>query len=191
MGSTRRHRTPRVLLILWALTMAPQVAAEFTVTAVQTRIEGEILVMDADIGYGFSKKTLEALDNGVPLILEVHIQLRGVDDWIWEQSVVDQRLRYAIRYKPLSERYWVSQLPSDGSTGSDYVTRDAAIAALGKIEGFPLVSKERLRKADRPFRLWIKAFLDPEGLPLPLRPIAYIFPAWKLSSGWTQWPLQP
>ncbi len=191
MRSPRRYPVPHMLLILWALTIAPRVAAEFIVTAVQTRTEGKMLVMDADIDYGFSEEALEALDNGVPLILEVHIQLRCVDDWVWEQSLVDQRLRYAIRYKPLSERYLVSRLPTDGSTGSDYVTRDAAIAALGKIEGLPLVPEERLRKADGPFRLWVKAFLDPEGLPLPLRPIAYLFPAWKLSSGWTRWPLQP
>jgi len=180
-----------ILLVLWASTTAPQAVAEFTVAAVQTRNEGEMLVMDADIGYGFSAEALEALDNGVPLTLEVHILLRGTDDWVWGRSLVDQRLRYFIRYKPLSERYLVSPLPGDSGMGADYVTRDAAIAAVGRIDGLQLVSKERLRKAGGAFKLWVKAFLDIEALPLPLRPMAYLFPAWKLSSGWTQWPLQP
>jgi len=180
-----------ILLVLRALTTAPLAVAEFTVAAVQTRDEGELLVMDADIGYGFSAEALEALDNGVPLTLEVHIQLRGADDWVWDRSLVDRRLRYRICYKPLSERYLVSPLPREGGTGSDYVTRDAAIAALGRIEDLQLVSRERLRKAGEAFELWVKASLDVEALPLPLRPIAYLFPAWQLSSGWTQWPLQP
>jgi len=185
-----RQRIP-ALLILWAVTMVPPAATEFTVTAVQTRNDEGMLVMATDIDYGFSAEALEALDNGVPLTLEVHIRLRGVDDWVWDRSLIDQRLRYLIRYKPLSERYLVSSLPSDGDTGLDYVTRDAAIAALGRIDGLQLVSRERLRKAGGTFKLWVKAFLNVEELPLPLRPIAYLFPAWKLSSGWTQWPLQP
>jgi len=185
-----RQRIP-ALLILWAVTMAPPAAAEFTVAAVRTRDDAGMLVMAADIDYGFSTQALEALDNGVPLTIEVHIRLRGGDDWVWERSLIDQRLRYLIRYKPLSKRYLVSPLPSDGDTGLDYVIRDAAIAALGRIDGLQLVSRERLRKAGGTFKLWVKAFLDVEELPLPLRPIAYLFPAWKLSSGWTQWPLQP
>jgi len=164
--------------------------AEFTVAAVQTKEDEGMLVMAADIDYGFSVEALEALDNGVPLTLEVHIRLRGGDDWVWKRSLIDQRLRYLIRYRPLSKRYLVSPLPSDGDTGLDYVTRDAAIAALGRIDGLQLVSRERLRKAGGMFNLWVKAFLDIRELPLPLRPIAYLFPAWKLSSGWTQWPLQ-
>jgi len=180
-----------VLFALWTLTTAPLAVAQFSVTAVHTKNEAGMLVMDADIGYGFSAEALEALDNGVPLTLEVRIRLRGVDDWVWDRSLVDRRLRYRIRYKPLSERYLVSPLPGDGGGGSDYVTRDAAIAALGRIDGLRLVSMERLRKVGRAFRLWVKASLDIKALPLPLRPTAYLFPAWRLSSGWSQWPLQP
>ena len=37
----------------------------------------------------------------------------------------------------------------------------------------------------------LKIALDIEELPLPLRPTAYLLPSWKLSSGWTTWPLRP
>lgn len=186
--SNHRRLAALALLVLWTLAMAPRAAAEFAVTKAQTRDEESMLVLDLDIDYGFSEEALEALDNGVPLILEVQILLRGTDDWIWTSSLVDQRLGYIIRYKPLSERYLVSPLPGDG--GASYVTRDAAIAALGEIDGLHLVSREQLREAGGPFTLWVRASLDIDGLPLPLRPMAYLFPAWRLSSGWTQWPLQ-
>jgi hypothetical protein len=177
------------LLLVWALTAATEAAAEFSIDDVRTRNDRDMLVMDASIGYGFSEDALEALDNGVPLTLEVHVQLRNTDAWVWDESLVDQRLRYVIRYKPLSERYLVSQLPGDG--GRSYVTRDAAIAALGEIEGLHLVSVERLRDEGGRFEIQIQASLDIEELPLPLKPIAYLFPSWKLSSGWTIWPLAP
>lgn len=189
MRSPPRHFATLALLLLWSLTVANRVVAEISVDDVRTRDEGDMLVMDASIGYGFSEVALEALDNGVPLTVEVHIQLRGAGAWVWSSSLVDQRLRYVIRYKPLSERYLVSQLPGDG--GISYVTRDAAIAALGEIDGLQLASKERLREEGGPFEIQVKASLDIEELPLPLKPMAYLLPSWKLSSDWTKWPVQP
>ncbi len=174
------------LAVLWALAAADQGAADFHIERVATRVEGDTLYVDATIDYSFSEGAVEALDNGVPLTLVVHIQLRRAGDWVWNDSLVDQRLRYVIRYKPLSERYLVSRLPGEGTS---YVTRDAAIAALGEIEGLQLASLDRLREETGPFELHVKAFLDIEELPVPLRPLAYLLPSWKLSSGWTKWPL--
>jgi hypothetical protein len=134
------------------------------------------------------QKTLEALENGVPLTLSVRIHVRGTDAWIWEDSVVDARLRYAIRYKPLSDQYEVYRLP--GTEGRRFVTRDAAIASLGEIRDLQLVGADRLEPgAD--YEVQIKVELDVEELPLPLRPMAYLTPAWKLSSSWSKWPLKP
>lgn len=161
---------------------------EFRVERVETRIEDGVVVMDARIDYEFSELALEALDNGVPLTLEVHIQVRRAGAWVWEESLLDRRLRYVIRFKPLSERYLVTRLPSTG--GRSYVTRDAAIAALGEIEGMELIALDRLEPGED-YQVQLQAFLDIEELPLPLRPIAYLRPAWKLSSGWTKWPLRP
>ena len=149
-----------------------------------------MLVMDASIDYAFGKKALEALDNGVPLTVEIRIRLRGTEDWVWNKSLVDRRLRSVIRYKPLSERYLVSRLPDEGG-GTSYVTRDAAIAALGEIEDVQLMSRDQLRGHDKPLEIQVKASLDINELPLPLKPMAYLFPSWKHSSGWTKWPLEP
>jgi hypothetical protein len=159
---------------------------DFRVQSVSTRTDGDMLVMDAQLDYGFSEVAIEALDNGVPLTLEVHIQLRPTDAWIWDQSLVDQRLRYVIRYKPLSERYLVTRLPGNG--GRSYVTRDAAVAALGDLRDLELVPTDRL-EADKDYEIHLQAALDIEELPLPLKPMAYLFPSWKLSTGWTKWPL--
>ncbi len=175
-------------LLACILIWATEAVAEFIVEEVRTRNDSDMLVMDARIAYGFSEDALEALDNGVPLTLEVHTQLRSSDAWVWDDNLVDQRLRYTIRYKPLSEQYQVSQLPGDG--GRSYVTRDAAISALGEIEGLQLISNKRLAEEEGPFEIHIRASLDIEELPLPLKPMAYLYPSWKLSSGWTKWPLE-
>ncbi|KAA6183858.1 DUF4390 domain-containing protein [Thiohalocapsa marina] len=197
--STRPARFGLLLSVLLAmLPMAALLAADaranagseagFTVSSVITRLVNGTYVMDAQIDYRFSERALEALDNGVPLTLEVHIQVRPKGAWIWGESLVDQRLRYRIRYKPLSERYLVSRLP--GESGRTYVTRDAAVAALGEIQELQLLDHDRL-DPDRRYEVHIRAALDIEELPLPLRPMAYLYPAWKQSTEWTKWPLTP
>lgn len=170
------------------LVCLPVGGADFEIVSVETRLDGDTYMLDARIDFNFSERALEALDNGVPLTLEVHVQVRPEDDWIWEASLVDQRLRYRIRYKPLSESYLVAQLP--GEAGRTFVTRDAAVAALGDIRALQLLGKERL-DPDQDYEVHLRVSLDIEELPLPLRPMAYLYPSWKQSSKWTKWPLKP
>ncbi len=188
----RRRRRWRIAVMMPALMLlvgvAQAVARDFDVERVETRLGEGAFVMDANIRYDFSERALEALQNGVPLTVEVHIQVRPADAWIWQESLVDERLRYRIRYKPLSERYLVSQLP--GERGRTYVTRDAALAALGEIRDLPLLAPDRLQP-DTAYEVQLRVSLDIEELPLPLRPLAYLYPSWKQSSKWTKWPLTP
>ncbi|WP_058555453.1 DUF4390 domain-containing protein [Thiohalocapsa sp. ML1] len=185
----RRHRLPALLAaLLLLLPWASAATRDFAVENVETRLADGTLVMDANVRYEFSERALEALDNGVPLTVEVHLQVRAVGDWIWRESLLDRRLRYRIRYRPLSERYLVSQLP--GEAGRTYVTRDVALTALGELRGIPLLSPERLAP-EQDYELHVRVSLDVEELPLPLRPMAYLYPSWKQSSKWTAWPLRP
>ena len=183
-----RHLLLSFVWLVAAILALPAEAGGFRVASAKTHLDGATFVLDARIVYGFSDLALEALSNGVPLTIEVHIQVRPRNAWIWDDTLLDRRLRYAIRYKPLSERFLVTQLPGEG--GRSFVTRDAAIAALGEIKGFPLVGADRL-DPDQEYEVQLKAELDIEELPLPLRPMAYLRPAWKLSTGWTRWPLEP
>lgn len=166
----------------------PVSARGFGVEQMTTRLEDGTYAMDARIRYDFSDRALEALANGVPLTVEVHIQVRPEDDWLWTKSLTDRRLRYRVQYKPLSERYLVTQLPDD--QGRSYVTRDAALTALGELNDVTLVSAGQM-EPDIPYEVHIRVALDIEELPLPLRPMAYLYPSWKQSSKWSKWPLTP
>ncbi|WP_295581790.1 DUF4390 domain-containing protein [uncultured Lamprocystis sp.] len=175
-------------LILALLLVGSVLAQEFRVTQVHTRLVDGTYTLDATLGFDFSTEALEALANGVPLTILVHLQVRRSDAWIWENSVTDQQVRYAIRHKPLSETYEVYRLP--GTSGRTFVTREAAMTALGEIQNLQLVEQRRLTAGEN-YVVEIKVSLDIEELPLPLRPMAYLRPAWKLASGWTKWPLTP
>ena len=171
------------LLLAWAV-----FAGNFRVTQVQTRLVEGTFTLDAQIDYRFSPEALEALNNGVPLTILMQFQVRPRDAWIWDSSVTELQLRYAIRHKPLSDTYEVYRLP--GTSGRTFVTPAAAIAALGEIRGLELIEQGRLDPKTA-YEVQLKVSLDIEELPLPLRPTAYLSGSWKLASPWTKWPLTP
>ncbi len=183
----RRGRTWWLALLALVLTWHA-LAADFRVTQVETRLVDGTYTLDALIDYRFSPEALEALANGVPLTILMQFQVRQADAWIWDSSVTELELRYAIRHKPLSETYEVYRLP--GTAGRTFVTREAAIAALGEIKGLELVDQNRLEPG-KAYEVHLKVSLEIEALPLPLRPTAYLSGAWKLASAWTKWPLKP
>ena len=178
------HWLGLLLGLLPGLVAAPPA---FPIEEVTVRAQDDLWLMDVRFAPELSPRALEALDNGVPLTIEVYYQVRQVDDWIWDASLVDRRLRYEIRYQPLAERFLVGPVPG---AGQRYVTRDAALAALGDLRNLPLLSQTEL-VAEARYEIDLKISLDIEELPLPLRPLAYLLPSWKLSSGWTTWPLKP
>jgi hypothetical protein len=163
-------------------------ADEFLIEGLEARAVEGIYLMDASIVYRFTDEALEALESGVPLTLEVHIQLRREGAWIWESDLVDARLRFQILYQALHGLYQVTDLLS--GTKQHYATRNAALTALGRIRDVQLTPVARLEKGEQ-YRLSLRSKLDIEALPLPLRPMAYMSPAWNLSSEWSVWRLQP
>ncbi|MBK1642141.1 hypothetical protein CKO12_09680 [Chromatium okenii] len=195
---TRQHWLERrgalalsVILTLLASSVAwapARASDDFTIHPPQLQLEDEVYVLNSAIDVHLSPAALEALEHGVPLTIVVQIQVRRAKAWLWENGLLDQQLRSVIRYKPLSDGYEVYRLP--GHRGRSFVTQDAALRALGEISNFRLLHREKLNPDDE-YEVQLKVFLDIEELPLPLRPLAYLKPAWQLSSGWQSWPLRP
>jgi len=189
-GARQRLLTRLALLFALAWLLCPPVHAgeEFVVDSADTRLVERTFLLNAQVHYHLSEAALEALDNGVPLTLEMRIQVRRKGAWIWESNLLERRDKYSIRYKPLPELYQVTRIPQGRK--QSFATREAALDALGEVEDLPLLDRERLDPAER-YLVRIKVSLDVEALPLPLRPMAYLKPSWNLSSGWTEWPLEP
>lgn len=173
-------------IALWLINIDPINGSELLITSVTTTVQESEYKLHVQIEYGFSAVVLEALDNGVPVTIQLHIQIRPATAWFWQPTVADMMLWSSIRYQPLTELYTVTHAPP--GLKKSFITRSSAITALGEIEDLPLVATQLLQ-SDRYYLLYLKVAIDLEALPLPLRPIAYLSPSWNLSSGWTQWPL--
>lgn len=176
-------------LAIVGLLIAPlALAADFRFTTVMlSQVDGQVS-MDADVLYELNDTATEALDNGVPLTFVTHIEIRDRDAWIWQDDLVDRRLRATLRYHPLSGLYQLQQLDS-GQT-QQFATRQAAIGALGRIRGLALIPSDRLAPGHT-YQVRLDTYLDLEALPLPLRPLAVLTPSWHLESEPWEQPLTP
>lgn len=180
-------RTIVALLLIAAPAGVLADGVSFNRIALTLSDDGRIL-LDADIGFDLNDTVTEALENGVPLTFETHVQMRRADAWVWESDVVEHRLRTVLHYRPLSGLYELRNLQGDEHLS--FATRDAALRTLGRIVGMPIVARDRL-DLDKEYVVRINVRLDVEALPLPMRPIAYIRRDWKIASEPWEWRLRP
>jgi hypothetical protein len=160
----------------------------FTVKDVQIVQVDNVYQLNARIDYQLSDEAREALSNGVPLTLKVQLLVEKVWRGFWEPNPFETTLSFQIRYHALTELYRIV----DRQTGEEqnFVTREAALHALGEISNLTMINRVKLTPGEA-YQVRLRADLDIESLPLPLQPLAYLGRGWKLTTGWSQWPLQP
>jgi hypothetical protein len=189
--SDRHHRFSISWLLLGVLLWLPAtsaVADEFEVTRMDCVQEGDFYLLYADIEYRLSDKALEALNNGIPLTLGTQVRVSHEWAWgMWDRKLLDRELRFQLSYHALAALYQLEDLQTGEQ--QSFATLEAAIAALGEIRSLPVLSTEELEPG-KEYQLEIQSYLDIDALPLPLRPMAYITPAWNLSSEWTSCRIQ-
>ena len=178
-----------VFIILMCLPLASFADSdvEFRRVALTLSEDGRIL-LDAEIDYDLNETISEALENGVPLTFEIHVQMRRAEAWIWESDIVEHRLRTVLRFRPLSGLYELRNLSGDEQLS--FATRAAALGALGRIVGMPIISRTDLN-LDEDYSVQVEVRLDIEALPLPMRPMAYLNRDWSFASEPWEWRLRP
>ena len=175
-------------LLLW-LVPAGYVRADFTVTEVRPRIIDQSLAVSGSLDLELTSKVQEALSKGVPIEIIIDIDLYRVRTVLWDAPVADWVLHRRISYHALSRQYLVSGHRHDADAIESFTSLQAALANMGLLDDLKLPLKRKLSSASQ-FYVSVRANLDIDSLPAPLRPVAYTSLAWRLSSGWTRWNVQ-
>ncbi len=177
-------------LVFALLPLSPVLAdAEFAVEDAETRLEGGVYLLDAEVDYRFSDEALEALDSGVPLVLVLDIEVEQTRPWWWyDIEVATLEQRFEIQYHALSDQYLLSNINSGALYA--YPTLSSIGDALGRIRSLPLLDAN-LIEPNATYEVQLRLRLDIEALPSPLRPLAYVTPGWRLSSDWYACALTP
>lgn len=178
----------RHMLLAASLGTAIQAMADtgFVVREASLSLRDNVYLLNARIDYQLSGEAIDAVRNGVPLILAMDIRVERQRSWWLDKEIATLTQTYLLLYHALTEKYVVHNLNS--GIQDNYINLDTALWSLGRVEALPLIDANLL-EADAEYNISLRARLDIESLPAPMRPLAYISSDWQLQSDWYSWSL--
>ena len=159
----------------------------FEVRSASTRVVDGVHTLDARLQLVLSSEALAALESGVTLTIELQLQVIRSRRMLIDSVDAELAVRHELEYRPLSQRYIARNLNSGDQ--DSFATLYSALNSLGRIQGLPVIDDELLI-ADRPYRLRLRAMLNTQQYPAPLRLLFFWRGQWQLQSEWFEWSLE-
>jgi hypothetical protein len=181
-------------VMLAGLVMQPGLAQDgleragyFEVRSASTRQVGGVHTLDARLQLVLSSEALEALSSGVPLTIELQLEVIRIRRFVWDDAEAELALRYELQYRPLSQRYLVRNLNSGDQ--DSFATLYSALNNLGRVQGLPVID-DALLEYGKNYRVRLRAMLNTQQYSAPLRLLLFWRDEWQLQSEWFEWLLE-
>ena len=158
----------------------------FEIYSAESRLYQGVWYVTARIDFRLSEEALSALDSGVALTIELQIRLDRVRRFWIDKETATLTQRFELSYQPLSERYVVRNLNS-GEQDS-FATLFSALNDMGTIVDLPIIDASLLDTGAQ-YEIALRAVLDQNTLPGPLRLLAFWGSGFRLESDWYVWML--
>jgi len=162
-------------------------AGYFEVRSASTRQVGGVHTLDARLQLVLSSEALEALSSGVPLTIDLQLEVIRVRRFVWDDAEAELALRYELEYRPLSQRYLVRNLNSGDQ--DSFATLYSALNNLGRVQGLPVID-DALLEYGKDYRIRLRAMINTQQYPAPLRLLFFWRDEWQLQSEWFEWLLE-
>ena len=162
-------------------------AGYFEVRSAATELVGGVYVLDARLQLVLSSEALNALNSGVPLTIELQMQVIRSRRFYLDALDAELAFRFELEYRPISQRYIVRNL-NTGNQDS-FATLYSALNNLGRVQRLPVID-ESLLVPDRDYRVRLRALLATEQYSAPLRLLFFWRDEWQLKSDWYEWKLE-
>jgi hypothetical protein len=159
----------------------------FEVRSASTELVGGVHMLDARLQLVLSSEALNALNSGVPLTIEVQMQVIRSRRFYLDALDAELAFRFELEYRPISQRYIVRNL-NTGNQDS-FATLYSALNNLGRIQRLPVID-DTLLVPDRTYRVRVRALLATEQYSAPLRLLFFWRDEWQLKSEWYEWKLE-
>ncbi len=185
------RRVTALLVVLLAAAGFAQQPIEregyFEVRSASTTLEQGVHILDARLQLVLSSEALAALNNGVPLTIELQTQLIRKRRFYVDAMDAELAVRFELEYRPLSQRYIVRNL----NTGhqDSFATLYSALNNLGRITRLPIID-DALLAPGKSYRIRVRAMLQTQQYPAPLRLLFFWRSQWQLQSEWREWTLE-
>jgi hypothetical protein len=167
---------------------AEGLAGRFEVRSADLELKDGVYHLNARIDLPISDAVRRGLVEGVPLSLEVDLDIERVRQLLPNSSVAELTQRYRLQYNAVSARY-ILRNENSGQQES-LGTVDEAIAHLSEVHSLPALDKA-LIAADRRYEGRVRAKIDFGTVPFTLRLLMFWVSDWHRDSDWYAWTFQP
>jgi hypothetical protein len=186
------RRFARLLLLCSVLGLPAGVHAQedsrsVRLDRVDIALVDDVYHLSAHVEFPLNDKPLEALHKGVPLTITLDITVSRYRKYWLNETTAHLEQKYQLRYHALADQYILTNI----NTGvkNNFPSLATALAVMGTIVDLPFLDKTLL-DPEGDYTVNLRARLDLDSLPAPLRILAYVTPAWHVSSDWQQWNLE-
>jgi hypothetical protein len=188
----------RVLLVGAAALLAAQwlpsplradgLEGRFEVRSAALELKDGVYHMNVRLDLPISDAVRRGLAEGVPIGLELDLDIERVRQLLPNSRVADLTQHYHLQYNAVSERY---VLRNDNSGQQESLgTIEGALEVLSEIRDLPVLDKS-LIQADRRYEASVRAKLDYGTVPFTLRLMMFWVSDWHRESDWYTWTFQP
>jgi uncharacterized protein DUF4390 len=174
---------------LWARPIqADGLEGRFEVRSADLDLRDGVYHLNARIELPVSDAVRRGLAEGVPLTVELHLDIERVRQLLPNSRVAELTQHYHLQYNAVSARYI---LRNDNSGQQESLgTLDAAIEQISEVHGLPVLDKA-LITPDRRYEANVRAKVDYGNVPFSLRLLMFWVSDWHRESDWYTWTFQP
>ncbi len=190
----KRRATVALFAMLAVLTGAAGLAQDdieregyFEVRSASTVLADGVHLLDSRLQLVLSSEALGALNSGVPLTIELQMQVIRVRRFYMDALDAELAVRFELEFRPLSQRYIVRNLNSGDQ--DSFATLYSALNNLGRVQALPVID-DALLTPGRGYRVRARAMLQTKQYPAPLRLLFFWRSQWQLQSEWFEWTLE-
>ena len=167
---------------------AEGLAGRFEVRTADLELKDGVYHLNARIDLPISDAVRRGLAEGVPLALQLDLDIERVRQLLPNSRVAELTQRYRLQYNAVSARYI---LRNDNSGQQQSLgTVDAALELLSEVRGLPVLDKALLSPGRR-YEASVRAKIDYGSVPFSLRVLMFWVNEWHRESDWYTWTLQP
>ncbi len=159
----------------------------FDVRSATTAMVAGVHELQARLQLILSAEALDALESGVPLTIELNLEVIRVRGLWFDDVEAALTVTYELEYRPLSQRYILRNLNSGDQ--NSFATLYSALNNLGRIQGLPVIDDALLQPGSA-YRMRLRALLSTRQFPAPLRILFFWRSQWQLQSDWYSWTIE-
>lgn len=175
-----------LLLPLASPGAAAQTSAPFGIRTAYVQLVDDVYLLNARLHLPLNERLRHALRDGVPLTLELGLEVTGTRRYWPDAGVASLRQLYQLQFHAVSDRYVVRNLNSGEQTS--FPTLDAAAEQLAQISSLPVLDRALIERGRR-YEFHLRVTLDVGDMPDALRVLMFWTDDWRRVSDWYTWPL--